>query len=66
MTRQTWEEERDARRIESTERLLERILFTEERLLVLMAEVLRRLPPPPTFRPTKAIVVIVDPVQPKK
>lgn len=58
MTRQTWEEERDARVLASTERLLERILLTEERLLVLMAEVLRRLPPPPVFKPTVGIVVV--------
>jgi len=57
MTRQTWEEERDAQLLKHNERLLERILFTEEQLVVLMREVLRRLPPPPTFRPTKAIVV---------
>ena len=58
MTRQTWEEQRDARSLERHERLLEHILLMEERILVLMAEILRRLPPPPQYRPTVGIVVI--------
>lgn len=56
MTRETWEEERDAR-------LLARVLHLEEENQRLMLEILRRLPPPPTFKPTTGIAVIVDPVQ---
>ena len=44
MSRQTWEEERDARRLEHIERLLE--------------QVLARLPPPPRYLPTVGIVVV--------
>lgn len=51
MTRQTWEEERDAQLLKRNERLLERILF-------LLEEVLKQLPPPPTFRPTVGILVV--------
>jgi hypothetical protein len=50
MTRQTWEEERDAQIL--------------ARILALLEEVIKRLPGPPQYKPTTAIVMIVDPVQP--
>jgi len=46
MTRQTWEEELDSRRLARIECLLE--------------EIRNRLPPPPQYKPTTAIVVVVD------
>jgi hypothetical protein len=48
MTRQTWVEEEEGRDI--------------KRILFLVEEMVRRLPPPPQYRPTTAIVMIVDPV----
>jgi hypothetical protein len=51
MTRQTWEEERDAR-------LLERILTTLEHNQRVLQEILARLPPPPQFKPSVGIVVV--------
>lgn len=51
MTRQTWEEERDAK-------LLARILEVLEYNRRVLEEILSRLPPPPTFRPTVGIIVI--------
>ena len=53
MTRQTWEEEADSRLLHKIERIL-------ERQTLLLEEIVKRLPPPPTFEPTKAVVVIVD------
>jgi hypothetical protein len=53
MTRQTWEEEADSRLLHRIEKILER--QTE-----LLEEIFKRLPPPPTYLPTNAIVVIVD------
>jgi hypothetical protein len=50
VTRATWEEERDAR-------ILARILH-------LLEEIMKRLPAPPQYRPTTAIVVVVDPPGP--
>jgi len=50
MTRQTWEEELDSRRLARIERLVE--------------ELVRHLPPPPQYKPTTAIVV--TPVAPSK
>jgi hypothetical protein len=58
MTRQTWEEERDARI------LAEVLILLKENQHVLL-EILKRLPPPPQFRPTTGIAVIVDPIQPR-
>jgi hypothetical protein len=58
MTRLTWEEERDAKIIAKM------LILLEENQRVLL-EILKRLPPPPQFRPTAGIVVIVDPVQPR-
>jgi hypothetical protein len=46
MTRQTWEEERDAR-------ILARVLLVLEEVF----EILKRAFPPPQYRPTTAIVV---------
>jgi hypothetical protein len=57
VTRQTWEEERDAR-------YLARVLLLLEENQRVLLEILKRLPPPPVFRPTTGIAVIVDPVQP--
>jgi hypothetical protein len=54
MTRETWEEERDAR-------ILARVLHVLEENQRVLVEILRRLPPPPTFRPTTGIAVIVSP-----
>jgi hypothetical protein len=59
MTRQTWEEERDAR-------ILARVLVLLESMNATLNEVLKRLPPPPTYLPTTAIVMIVDPVAARK
>lgn len=51
MTKQTWEIERDEKRLERSEWVLERILL-------LLEEILRRLPPPPKYQPSIAIVVV--------
>jgi hypothetical protein len=54
MTRQTWEEERDARILARIEKMLERVDATLELIL-------DRLPPPPQYLPTVGIVVIPVP-----
>jgi hypothetical protein len=57
VTRQTWEEERDAL-------ILERVLILLETNTQLLQEILKRMPTPPQFRPPVAIVVVVDPPGP--
>jgi hypothetical protein len=47
VTQETWKEERDSRHI--------------ERILLLLEEILKRLPAPPQYQPPVAIVMIVDP-----
>jgi hypothetical protein len=54
MTRQTWEEERDARILARIEKMLERVDATLELIL-------DRIPPPPQYLPTVGIVVIPVP-----
>ena len=54
MTRQTWEEERDARLLARIEKMLERVDATLELIL-------DRLPPPPQYLQTVGIVVIPVP-----
>jgi len=54
VTRQTWEEERDAR-------ILARVLALLESIAVTLDMVVKRLPAPPQFRPPVAIVVVVAP-----
>jgi hypothetical protein len=54
MTRQTWEEVRDARILAHIEQLIERVDTT-------LALILERLPPPPQYLPTVGIVVIPVP-----
>jgi hypothetical protein len=51
MTRQTWEEERDARLLARIEKMLERVDATLELIL-------DRLPPTPQYLPTIAVVVV--------
>jgi hypothetical protein len=55
VTRQTWEEERDAK-------ILARVLLLLEANTAVLQEILKRMPAPPQFRPPVAIVMIVDPV----
>jgi hypothetical protein len=57
VTRQTWEEERDAR-------ILARVLLLLESIAVTLDQVVKRLPAPPQFRPPVAIVVVVAPTSP--
>ena len=57
MTRETWEEERDSKLLHRIEKLL-------EQQSLLLEEIFKRLPTPPQYRPTKAVVMVVDPPGP--
>jgi hypothetical protein len=57
MTRETWEEERDAR-------ILARVLLLLEANTAVLQEILKRMPAPPQYRPPVAIVMIVAPSAP--
>jgi hypothetical protein len=54
VTRQTWEEERDAK-------ILARVLLLLEANTAVLQEILKRMPAPPQYKPTTAIVVIAAP-----
>jgi hypothetical protein len=57
MTRLTWEEERDAK-------ILARVLLLLEANTAVLQEILKRMPGPPQYQPTTAIVVVVAPTSP--